>query len=312
LSESNVSVIIITKNESSVIENCLTSIFNQSVKPLEVVVVDGRSTDDTVEKARRFPVKILEETGQTSPSNARNLGVQHANGEIVLILDADTELFHDCIRNALKYFDDPNVIVVIPSLEISIHTHLEEIQQKWLYGTRSRFRSGIGTGYSIQFIRKDVYIRVKFDSSIGYGDDGDFRRRLVKLYGESQRIIKAQDSKISVNLPHSFSEMASQYLWYGRTSLKYYIKYQYIAAFIRLGSLLMPPLLFISGILTFFLPSVIYLSILILILLIARNIIVCIRSRSTYFFEFVFFDFMRSFFYFLGLLQGFFFKKTGR
>lgn len=317
LTESNVSVVIATKNEGETIENCLKSIFDQSVKPREVIVVDGHSTDDTLKKALRFPVKILVESGRVSPSNARNLGVQNATAEIVLVLDADTELDKDCIRNAIEYFQHPDVLVVIPNLEIQIHTRLEKIQKNWFYGTRSRLRTPHGTGSSIQFIRKDIYNEVKFDPEVGFGDDSDFRRRLRKLYdlksgSRAQKIVNAQDSKIFVNLPHSLSEIKSQYLWYGRTSPKYFVRYHSIDAILRLGSILMPTLLLVLIIATLINIFVVYLLIPFLVLLIARNVVACLRSKSLYFLDFVLFDFMRSLLFIFGVAQGFFVRRTGR
>ena len=67
-------------------------------------MVDGNSTDGTVEKAKRFPVEIIRESGRGSPSNARNLGAQASSGEILFFLDADVEPAKDCIENALNYF----------------------------------------------------------------------------------------------------------------------------------------------------------------------------------------------------------------
>jgi len=317
LVELNVSVVIATKNESETIENCLKSIFDQSTKPLEVVVVDGHSTDDTLKKALRFPVKILVESGRGSPSNARNLGVQNASAKIVLILDADTELETDCIKNAMRYFEDPNVIMVIPSLEVRVHTLLEKIQKDWFYGTRSRWRTAYGTGSSIQFIRKEVFERVRFDPVMGFGDDSDFRRRLRKIYdlnsgSRAHKIINAKDSRIFVNLPHSLSEIKSQSLWYGRTSPKYFARYHGIDAIPRLASILMPTVLLILAIATLINVLVMYLFIPLLALFIARNVVACLRSKSPYFAHFVLFDFMRSLLFVFGVAQGVFIRRTGR
>jgi len=313
LSISNIAVIIIAKNESKSIESCLVSIFNQSVKPLEVIVVDGRSTDDTVEKARKFPVKILIESGNTSPSNARNLGVHNANSDIVLVMGADAELDQDCIKNAIKYFEDPNVIVVIPTLQIRIHNRLEEIQRDWFWGTRSRIRTPRGTGSSIQFVRKEVYLKVKFDTKIGFGDDSDFRRRMKKMYeGRPEKIIKVADSKILVDLPHSISEMAEQYMWYGRTSLRYYLRYHTWDAILRLGSMLMPSIFFFSFIVTLAIPKFIYITIMLFALVIIRNLTICIRSGKSNFIEFMLFDLLRSFLYVVGVFQSIFVKRIGR
>jgi len=287
MAESDVSVVVTAKNESEVIEKCLKSVFDQSVIPQEVILVDGRSTDDTIEKAKNFPVKILVETGSTSPSNARNLGVQHANGEIVLILDADAELDF-------------------------LHTRLEKIQAKWFYGTRSRFSARVRTGSAIAFVRKEIYDKVKYDTSFGFGDDSDFFRRLRKLNPQPKSVVTADEVKVILNFPHSLSELSAQYIWYGRTSPKYFSRYHSLDVLLRLGSILMPSIVVFSCIMTFLFPSLKYLVIPLLSLLIIRNIIACIRSRSTYFFEFVLFDFIRSFLFVYGIVQGFFNKRIGR
>ncbi|MEM2144623.1 MAG: glycosyltransferase family 2 protein [Candidatus Jordarchaeaceae archaeon] len=308
----DVSVIIVAKNEEKTIESCLKSVFNQSHEPFEVILVDGRSTDSTVEKAKNFPVKIIIETGKGSPSNARNLGAQNASGEILLILDADAELDYDCIKNALKYFRNPQVLTVFPFLEIRVHTFLEKIQQQWFYGTRSRFRTATGTGSAIVFIRRDVFLSVKYDPEIGFGDDSDFRRRLAKIHPENKEITRPKDVKVFIDLPHSFFELYSQNLWYGRTSYKYYARYHSYDAFIRLGSILLPFFTLLSGLVTILFPSIFYIYILLFGLLLLRNILACYRARSKHFFEFILFDFARSVFYVLGIIQGIFITKTGR
>jgi len=109
-----VSVIIPTRNEENVLDDCLFSVFNQSVRPFEVIIVDGNSTDRTLEIARKFPVRILIEGPLSSLPNARNLGVAYADGEIIFIIDADVILDKYCIENALDYFRNPDVLAVIP------------------------------------------------------------------------------------------------------------------------------------------------------------------------------------------------------
>ena len=44
-----ISVVIPVKNEEEKIERCLEAVFDQTAKPYEVIVVDGHSTDKTVE-----------------------------------------------------------------------------------------------------------------------------------------------------------------------------------------------------------------------------------------------------------------------
>jgi glycosyltransferase involved in cell wall biosynthesis len=312
LSKLDVSIIIAAKNESAVIDSCLKSIYNQSLKPIEVILVDGRSTDDTVEKAQKYPAKIIIESGKPSPSNARNQGVENATGDIVLILDADTELDVDCIKYARERFEDPDVIMVSPQLEIRIHSYLEKIQKKWFYGTRSRYRTSHGTGSAIQFVRKKIFDQIKYDPTIGFGDDSDFRRRLNKRYlGSGKKVVFSEESKIYANLPHTFSELTSQYQWYGRTAFNYFKRYHSFDAFVRLGSLLLPTLTLLSFIFStqkiFY-----YFTIIGFFTLLIRNLIICIRTKSIHIIEFLTFDFVRSILFVIGLLKSPFFDYAGR
>lgn len=61
-----ISVIIPVKNEADKIERCFEAVFNQTIKPFEVIVVDGHSPDNTVENAKKFSVKILYEDYERS------------------------------------------------------------------------------------------------------------------------------------------------------------------------------------------------------------------------------------------------------
>ena len=97
MGKAKISVIIPVRNEAEKIERCLKSVFSQSLKPHEVIVVDGHSDDGTVEKAKEFPVKIIYENYHTR-SGACQLGVENAGGEIIAFTDADCLPSPDWIR----------------------------------------------------------------------------------------------------------------------------------------------------------------------------------------------------------------------
>jgi len=98
-----ISVVIPTKNEEEKIKRCLEAVFNQTVQPFEVIVVDGRSTDQTVEKARKFPVKILYENYHTR-AGACQVGVENAKGKFIAFTDADCIPERDWLENLVKEF----------------------------------------------------------------------------------------------------------------------------------------------------------------------------------------------------------------
>jgi glycosyltransferase involved in cell wall biosynthesis len=307
-----VSVVIPTKNEEQVICECLASVFNQSLKPLEVIIVDGKSTDNTIKEARQFSVKVFTETEPTSLPNARNLGIQNAKGNVIFIMDADVILEKNCISNAVKYFENPNIVAVIPSEENVAHAHLEKIQMDWIRGSANPFRSGIGISVFAEFLRKEVFERIKFDPRLGYAEDGDFQQRFKRFYGESAKIIHASDSKVSVHYSHTFKEFRVQYTWYGRTFKRYLLKNFSIKPLLNLGSLLAPTILLVLCFLTSFINQLFPLSVLVAVFLVARNLIVCYRTKSVHFVEFVAFEFMRSLFFVFGMVQGFFSRKRGK
>jgi glycosyltransferase involved in cell wall biosynthesis len=86
-----VSVVIPAYNAAALIEETLQSIFRQTYQPLEVIVVDDGSTDNTVEVVRGFsgPVRLLRQANSGGCSSPRNHGLRFALGEFVTFFDAD-------------------------------------------------------------------------------------------------------------------------------------------------------------------------------------------------------------------------------
>jgi uncharacterized protein len=99
-----ISIIIPTLDEESCLGDCLSSIM--AIQDVEVVIVDGGSTDKTVEMAKGYGVKVLR--GPKGRALQMNLGATHASGDILVFLHADTRLpkcWADHVRHEL---DRPN------------------------------------------------------------------------------------------------------------------------------------------------------------------------------------------------------------
>lgn len=86
-----VSVVILTKNEEPRIARCLKSVRWAD----EVVIVDGESTDRTVEICEQYGARVISHRFEGSFAQERNLGLQHARGEWVLQIDADDVVTDD-------------------------------------------------------------------------------------------------------------------------------------------------------------------------------------------------------------------------
>jgi tetratricopeptide (TPR) repeat protein len=84
--KSRLSAALIVRDESKFIEECLRSLVG---KADEIVIVDTGSQDDTIEKARRFPINLHSFAWCDDFSAARNFALEQATGDWILYIDAD-------------------------------------------------------------------------------------------------------------------------------------------------------------------------------------------------------------------------------
>ena len=107
-----VSVVVPVYNEEVLIVRCLTALRNQTKKPFEIIVADNNSTDNSVEEAKKFAVRIISEK-QPGATHARNAGFNLATGDVIARIDADTLVPPNWIEEIEKHFtDDPNLIAL--------------------------------------------------------------------------------------------------------------------------------------------------------------------------------------------------------
>jgi Predicted glycosyltransferases len=114
-----VSIVILTKDAPEHISRCLSSIFSRTSYPnFEVVVVDNGTTDSSaLDILKKYPVQIVPFYEKFNYSRANNLGVQATSGEIIVLLNNDTEVISpDWLEQMLLYLDDPKVAIVGPML----------------------------------------------------------------------------------------------------------------------------------------------------------------------------------------------------
>jgi len=102
----SISVIVPAYNAESAIDRCLDALSLQTLPPtmVEVIVVDDGSTDTTPSRVRTHSTVRLISQEHAGPAAARNLGVQHAVGEIVLFTDSDCAAAPDWIEKMVAPF----------------------------------------------------------------------------------------------------------------------------------------------------------------------------------------------------------------
>jgi GT2 family glycosyltransferase len=109
-----VSVVIVHYNGETLLDACLASVYAQPYRPIEVIVVDNGSADDSVAMVRqKYPDVLLSVEGRNlGYAEGNNRGVELATGEYVVLLNNDTEVTADWIPGLLEMFQDPQVGVV--------------------------------------------------------------------------------------------------------------------------------------------------------------------------------------------------------
>lgn len=111
-----VSVVVVTKNEAGRIGDCLESVFDlcEGGPDFEVLLVDSNSDDETVPRAREYPVTILRIPSDdlASPAAGRYVGTAYADGEYILFVDGDMRLEPDWLGEALATLRSPGIVGV--------------------------------------------------------------------------------------------------------------------------------------------------------------------------------------------------------
>jgi len=103
------SVVIPTYNEAKYISQTLCALKNQTFKDFEIIVKDGQSRDETVRIAKKFTKKVVS-IRDFSAGDARNQGAQHADGDIIVFMDADTVLPPETLSRFCALMGDEGVV----------------------------------------------------------------------------------------------------------------------------------------------------------------------------------------------------------
>ena len=111
-----ISIVIPTYNCAFSLEECLHSVRSQNYPRdlLELIIIDGFSTDSTREVASQYGAIILDNKDITHTSG-RAIGIEQSSGELVLCIDSDNVLFgNDWLKKMSLPFLDPDIVAAEP------------------------------------------------------------------------------------------------------------------------------------------------------------------------------------------------------
>lgn len=207
-----ISVVVCNRNRAQLLDTCLRSVATN--EPMEVIVVDGQSSDDSVAVARRHGAIVVDDEGR-GLGYARRLGIRTATQPYVFFLDTDVTLpSPDALRSMLDELRSTDVT--------GLHAQVfgDQVTNYWEWAQDAHFcltfnypgsRDAIGCVAAL--FRRDVLLAFPPDPYFtGASEDGDMSRRL-RTAGYRLAV-----SRCGVLHSHraDFRQFVHQRLWYGR------------------------------------------------------------------------------------------------
>lgn len=174
-----VSVIVPTWNSSRTLSSCLSSIENQTYKQIEILIVDGGSTDNTVAMAREHGVKVVK-SNMRGMTLQRNIGVRYAKGELLLHIDSDevlhSKLVEECVN---KVFEEKFEALFIPTIDTGL-TYIGKSRCLASVISLALGKDIRGPNAALRFYVKDVFKTVGgYDEDLLVGEDVIFGARCL-------------------------------------------------------------------------------------------------------------------------------------
>jgi glycosyltransferase involved in cell wall biosynthesis len=186
-----VSVVVPTRNNSSLLASCLSSLNNQDYprSAFELIVVDGHSSDTTIEVAKAYGAKVLSEEYGTR-GGACNIGAFAASGELIVFTDDDASVPEDWLTRIVQTIEKEEVDVLggsdlPPTAQREGFT--ETMYAMSSLGRTNRRRDweaaaaikGVNSAYKLAMFRQHS----GFDTKIKYGEETELNVRILRSGG---------------------------------------------------------------------------------------------------------------------------------
>ncbi len=186
------SVIMACHNSASFLDEAIASVLNQTLRDLELILVDDSSTDNSLEIARSYEeqddrVSVLSAPASSGPGPARNAGISVARGEWLAILDSDDVALPSRFADQMQMAKSEPNLVLIGSNSIMIdengralREHVFPTNHRQL-AKRLRTYRGFPPHSSIVY-RGDIVRRLAaFDAKYFQSEDRDLWLRLSEV-----------------------------------------------------------------------------------------------------------------------------------
>ena len=183
-----ISIITATFNRGHFIESCVLSILRQDIKDVELIIIDGLSTDSTFEKLRPLikknkNIKFYSET-DSGIYDALNKGIDKANGEIIGFLHSDDVFYNsEVLKKIICKFKNNDIDGLYGNLEYVEKIDTNKVVRFWesCAFNNNLLRKGWAPPHPTLFLKSNIYKKHgKFDLKFKISADYDFMLRIFK------------------------------------------------------------------------------------------------------------------------------------
>jgi poly-beta-1,6 N-acetyl-D-glucosamine synthase len=184
-----ISILVPAFNEEKTIKNCIKSLQKLDYPNFEIIIIDDGSSDNTFEVASQFKsVKVLQQKNQGKP-NALNNGILHSSGEIILTVDADTELERLALKSIANRFTNNNKLgAVAGNVKVKKESTLLNTIQSAEYATGINLvRKGQSVLGSVMVVpgpvaalKKEAVEKIGYFSDDTFAEDFDITAKILK------------------------------------------------------------------------------------------------------------------------------------
>jgi glycosyltransferase involved in cell wall biosynthesis len=160
-----ISVVTVVRNNESTIAECISSVYNQTLLPVEHIIIDGKSTDRTLEviDEHNFPTIHLVSEFDDGIYDAMNKGIKLAKGNIIGILNSD-DLYDGphVLDTIARTFEDPSIDACYSDLVYVNRSDTDKVIRYWKskHYYDDLFEKGWVPPHPTFFVRREVYERL--------------------------------------------------------------------------------------------------------------------------------------------------------
>ena len=174
------SIITVTYNSEKFLEQTIRSVIDQTYTNIEFIIIDGASSDGTLDIIRKYQSKIAfwQSEPDSGIADAMNKGLKYASGEFVLFLNSDDYLVDDsAIDSIMPQVKGPYDIFVFRIYFLI--NGVKKLAEKLKYNWRINFKSSVY--HQATLCRRSLFERIgQFDTSFSIAMDYDFFLRAYR------------------------------------------------------------------------------------------------------------------------------------